>query len=299
MAAHRTRWLEIDACAKVNLGLAVIRRREDGFHDIDTIFQTTSLCDSLRLEGPEPGSSIVTTGHPVTAGDDNLALRAARLLESAAGCPPVHIELEKRIPVAAGLGGGSSDAAATLLGLNSLFELGLSSQRLELMALELGSDVPFLLSGGTARGRGRGELLTRLPALSGVWLALVTPRAQVSAALGYAHARIGLTQSERSIRLSCSAIQEGRAERLMSLLHNDLEAGVVSCCPDAASARSSLERAGARAVVMSGSGPTVVGLASSEEEALGIASRLTGRDFEIHVAHPTAWGSRVRARGAD
>ncbi|MBD3349784.1 MAG: 4-(cytidine 5'-diphospho)-2-C-methyl-D-erythritol kinase [Candidatus Eisenbacteria bacterium] len=290
------KWLEIEAYAKVNLGLAVLSRRSDGYHEIDTVLHTISLSDRIRLEGPMRSWSLETTGLEVPSDEGNLALRAGRKLEELEGCPPFRIRLEKRIPVAAGLGGGSSDAAAVLRGAEELFGLEVGRRRLEEIALGLGSDVPFLVRGGAARGRGRGERLSDLPVLEGAWLVLATPRTAVSSAKGYEHARIGLTRSERLIRLSCSAIREGRAGELPPLLHNDLEAGVVSFCPDVAAARAALSEAGARGVVMSGSGPTVLGLARGEEEARGIVSRLKGRDFEINVARPTRGGSRITGR---
>jgi 4-diphosphocytidyl-2-C-methyl-D-erythritol kinase len=291
------RWIGLDAFAKVNLGLAVVAKRLDGYHDIDTIFQTVSLADRLRLEGPRDDVSLSVSGANVPGDDRNLAVRAARALRERTGCPGCAIGLEKVIPVAAGLGGGSSDAAAVLVGLNALFELGLDTRDLEEVALSVGSDVPFLVGGGAARGEGRGERLTSLPALSGAGFVLVTPRVSVTAAQGYALARIGLTESIEFIRLSNSAMQEGDVGRLSVSLVNDLEAGVASCCPDVAVARAALEEAGATGVVMSGSGPTVVGLAPDREHACELGSRLTLRGFEINIAEATDRGSLVTGSG--
>lgn len=292
-------WLTLEAYAKVNLGLAVVARRADGYHDIDTIFQTVSLSDGLRLEGPREAVSLKIEGASLPTDERNLAFRAASILRERTGCPGLAIELEKRIPVAAGLGGGSSDAAAVLLGASALFRLDLDADVLGELALHLGSDVPFFLKGGTARGEGRGELLTPLRDLEGAWFVLATPPAPVTAAQGYAAARIGLTESSALIRLSCSAIQERDSGTLMASLRNDLEAGVVSYCPDVTSAREAMLKAGALAVLMSGSGPTVMGLVRTEKAARSIASRLEGRDLEIHVAEPTGVGSRITQRGRD
>jgi 4-diphosphocytidyl-2-C-methyl-D-erythritol kinase len=308
--------------------LAVRAKRPDGFHDIDTVFQTVSLADLVRLEGPRDDISIevsvaptaadgeLTRGTPARPGDakrpampvanddaravpadaTNLAARAAALISERTGCPGVAIRLTKRGPVAAGLGGGSSDAAAVLAGVNALYSLGMSASDLRELALALGSDVPFLVEGGTARSLGRGEKLERLAPLS-AWFVLATPAAGVTAKEGYARARIGLTRSSELIRLSCSAIQEEDIEALAASLVNDLEAGVVSFCPDVASARSALEEAGALGVVMSGSGPTVLGLARNEEHARGMASHLNGCGFQIAVARTTKEGSRITASG--
>ncbi len=290
--------LSIEAYAKVNLGLAVTARRTDGYHDIDTVFQTVSLSDLLSVEPAVGQTTLSVSGHAVPTGPDNLAFRAAELIRSRTACPPVAIGLVKRIPVAAGLGGGSSDAAAVLNGVNELYGLGLARRELEAAALELGSDVPFLVGGGTSRGRGRGEVLERLRDLSHVFFVLATPPVRVSAARGYSGARIGLTESQALIRLSCSAIQNGQTALLETSLRNDLEAGVVSCCPEVADAREALAQAGARVVVMSGSGPTVIGLVRSEAEASGVASRLEGRALEVHIARPTAEGSRIERHGS-
>lgn len=290
-------WLEIDAYAKVNLGLAVLSRRTDGYHEIDTVFQAVSLCDTLRLEGPRDRISLQVSGRDVEHGESNLAYRAARVLSDETGCAALSIELTKRIPVAAGLGGGSADAAAVLTGGNELLGLELSRAELEALGLALGSDVPFFIRGGTARGRGRGEQLEELPPLRDVWFVLSTPGVAVRAADAYRAVRIGLTESEESTKLSSSAIRNADADALASALANDLEAGVASAYPEVAAAKRALVDAGAAGVVMSGSGPTVVGLAQSEEAARAIASRLQGRGSEIHIAEPIDTGCRITRRG--
>jgi 4-diphosphocytidyl-2-C-methyl-D-erythritol kinase len=153
--------------------------------------------------------------------------------------------------------------------------------------------VPFLVGGGTARGRGRGEKIEQLPPLRGALFVLVTPVTGVSAADAYAGARIGLTHSLDCIRLNRSAIQDGDVPALARRLRNDLEAGVVLSCPDVATIRRLLLDAGALGAVMSGSGPTVVGVADSEALASEMASRLTGRDWRVHVVEPIDAGCRV------
>lgn len=288
----------LEAHAKINLALAVIGSRADGYHEIDTVFQTVSLSDSLRIEGPRPAVSVDVTGRQIAAGDENLASVAARALRDATDCPAVSIELHKRIPVAAGLGGGSADAAAVLVGMNELFRIGLSADQLEGVALTVGSDVPFLIRGGTARGRGRGERLDTLPRLSGVWFVLATPGVAVRATEAYQSGGIGLTGSRESITLCCSAIRNADVRGLAAALGNDLEAGVVLAHPEVAAAKERLMAAGALGAVMSGSGPTVVGLALSEEAAQAIASRAGGRGLETHVARPIDTGCRITGRGA-
>ena len=290
----------VEVYAKINLGLAVVRRRPDGYHDIDTIFQTVSLADTVAVEASAGGGmSLRIEGAGVPGGPENLAWRAAEAVIERTGSPGVSIELTKRIPVAAGLGGGSADAAAVLVGMNELMGLGLSLSDLREIGLTIGSDVPFAVGGGTALGRGRGEKLEQLPPFRGAWFILVTPKQAVSAAEGYARARIGLTQSAEFIRLNRSAIQDGDVPGLAKRLRNDLEAGVVLSCPDVATIKARLMDLGVLGAVMSGSGPTVVGVVESEELAAEVASGLSGPHWRIHVVEPIDAGCRVTHRELD
>ncbi|MCK4408762.1 MAG: 4-(cytidine 5'-diphospho)-2-C-methyl-D-erythritol kinase, partial [Candidatus Eisenbacteria sp.] len=267
----------------------------DGYHDIETLFQSVSLADTLVLAALEdpPRVSLSVRGIPVPDGPDNLAWRAADAALAEFGCPGVSIDLTKRIPVAAGLGGGSADAAAVLLGVDALFELRTPRDTLLKLAGFLGSDVPFMLFGGTALGTGRGESLEGLPALTGVWFVLATPRFEISAADAYRMARIGLTEPVSFIRVNCLAVREGDIPMLAKGLRNDLEAGVVSACPEVARVKDALLQHGALAAVMSGSGPTVVGLVEDEPAGQSVASRLSGRGWNIHVVAPIDVGQSV------
>jgi len=283
--------VRVDARCKINLGLEVVSRRPDGYHEIDTVFQTVSLADVLELEPLPPGEirlDVVTGCAP--AGHANLAWRAAEALAAATGAPGVSIRLEKHIPVAAGLGGGSADAAAVIGGMNALYGLGLPAEALRTVGLAVGSDVPFLIGGGTARGRGRGEKLEALTPLHGVWFVLVTPPAEVSAREAYARARIGLTGRSGFTKLICSAIQDRDPGALARALQNDLEPGVVDLCPEVGRLEASLRERGAMGVVMSGSGPTVVGLMRSREDAERIAASLSGAGRRTHVVEPVDTG---------
>jgi 4-diphosphocytidyl-2-C-methyl-D-erythritol kinase len=291
--------VSVEAFAKINLGLAVVARRADGYHDIETVFQSVTLADTVALAPLDVAAGVeLTVGGPrggssVPAGRSNLAWRAAEAMIGAFGCPSVSIELTKRIPVAAGLAGGSADAAAVLAGMDVLFGLSAPVGALAELAASLGADVPFMLAGGAALGTGRGDELTRLPALRGVWFILVTPRLEVSAREAYEMARIGLTGPASFIRVNCSAVREGDIPTLADGLRNDLEAGVVSAYPEVGRVKDALIEEGALAAVMSGSGPTVVGLVAEEAVGEDIASRLKGRDWDIQVVAPTDVGQRV------
>ncbi len=285
----------IEVYAKINLGLAVVGRRDDGYHDIDTLFQTVSLADTVALESKAGGAgiSLRVEGAQVPEGPSNLAWKAAAAVIERTGSPGVAIALKKRIPVAAGLAGGSADAAAVLVGMNELYGLGLGLSDLREIGLAIGSDVPFVVRGGTARGRGRGERIEQLPPLRGAWFVLVTPEMAVSAASAYGQARIGLTESAEFIRLNCSAIQNGDFRALARGLGNDLEAGVVSSYPEVGRVKARLIELGVVAAVMSGSGPTVLGVTTRKEDASGIASRLEGRGWQVHVAEPIETGCTI------
>lgn len=288
------RAIRIEAHAKVNLGLAVLGIRPDGYHDIDTVFQTISLADSLTIEArPDRRILLAATGQPVPGGPENLAWQAASAVMTRTDCFGVTVSLEKRIPVGAGLGGGSADAAAVLVGMDALFGLSLTPGQLAELALGIGSDVPFLLEGGTARGKGRGEELDHLkPFLKG-WFVLVTPPFQVSAGEAYERVRIGLTDDGAFIRLILSGIQQEDLDVVAGAIHNDLEAGVVAVCPQIDGIKTALKKCGATGVAMCGSGPTVLGIAGRKEEADGIASRISGHGLSARVARPVDSGCRV------
>ena len=275
--------LVIEARCKINLGLEVLRRRPDGFHDIDTVFQCVSLSDELEIaRAPRGTVRLEVEGGGVTAGPENLVWRAALAHAKATGADGAAIVLRKRVPVAAGLGGGSSDAAATLVGLDRLYSTGLPTEALRRLALVLGSDVQYFVEGGTARGRGRGEVLEPLPPLRGVWFVLVTPPAEVSAKAAYERIRIGLTRSRGFINLVCSAIQERDHRALARALGNDLEPGVVALCPEVGSLLTLLRERGATGAVMKGSGPTAVGVALRRDDADRVAASLAGHGRRVH-----------------
>lgn len=186
--------MEQRAFSKINVGLAITGKRDDGYHDIDTIFQSIFLGDSLYFARHH---SVVFSGDapelpyymarliPYT--ESNIAMKALRMIQDYTGCTQgAAIHLLKRVPVAAGMGGGSGDAAAMLLGLNKFWDLRLTDAELITMASKLGSDVPFLLKGGTARGTGRGDILTSLPTDKAHWILIVKPEISISTAEAYA-----------------------------------------------------------------------------------------------------------------
>lgn len=281
------------APAKLNLGLEVQRRRPDGFHEIETIYQSLDWGDTIEFSKLpiESGLRLELHGLPLADTPDN-SLRRAYALVSAA-CPRrmggTRIRLEKRIPLGAGLGGGSSDGAAVLLGLNRLWDLDLSREELAALALELGSDAPFFLLGGTVIGRGRGERLEPLPALHQGAFVLVSPGFAVSTAWAYEHLRLGLTGNPYRISLEQVKVYLSRFPAPGMVLRNRLEDVVFPAYPVLFDIVKALEAAGAVHALMSGSGSTVFGT-FPDRAAAGRAGQLLAERWQTWVAAPGPQG---------
>lgn len=270
-----TRTARIQACAKLNLGLRVLYRRPDGYHELRTIFQTISLADRLEMTwAPARATSIAMEGTPEIA--DNLAERAARLVLEAAGrTGEVRIRLRKNIPAGAGLGGGSSDAAAVLLALPVLAGIRIPAEQLAGLGAALGSDVPFFLYGGTALGLGRGEELYPLPDQAAEQALLIAPAIHSSTAEAYRDlsatlgpggftsgsgqpAAGGLTNIALQNKLN--SFQSGAWGQIKSSIINDFEPVVLARYPALGEIRERLRRAGATCVAMTGSGSAIFGI---------------------------------------
>jgi 4-diphosphocytidyl-2-C-methyl-D-erythritol kinase len=268
------------APAKVNLTLEVVGRRLDGYHDICSVVQAISLADTLTLE---PASTLtLRCSRPDLEGPHNLVWRAAELLRHEAGSGEgAAILLDKRIPVAAGLGGGSSDSAAALLGLNELWNLRLPPERLSLLGAALGSDIPFFLGGSPAAlAEGRGERLTPLPSLPETWLALLKPPVGLSAGAVYAaFPRERWSDGARTTNWLTEAGQ-GR----LPPPFNDLEEVALQVAPEAEQARRALLAAGAPASIMSGSGSAYFATFERQGDAATVCERLRSRGHEAYVA---------------
>jgi 4-diphosphocytidyl-2-C-methyl-D-erythritol kinase len=258
--------LVAEAFAKVNRSLVVLGKRPDGYHELDTVFQAVGLSDRLVFE--ESDTLALDVDDPsIPAGAENLVVRAARALAEAAGVKArAAITLEKRIPSGGGLGGGSSDAAVTLLGLSALWRLDLPLERLATIGAALGSDVPFFLCGGTARGRGRGERIEPLPDLPPRGVVLVMPPFPVATPLVFG--RLGAPEWDGSDPAPGEA--GGVPDR------NDLEAASEALFPALRAVRESLAAAGATQARLSGSGSTVFGLFPDLAAASEAARRLEG-----------------------
>jgi 4-diphosphocytidyl-2-C-methyl-D-erythritol kinase len=296
----RRRRVCLRAYAKVNLVLAVGPKRDDGYHEVATVLQAISLHDVVTLRPRARAFTLAVTGpeaRGVPRDRTNLVLRAARLLRDELGeTRGAAIALDKRVPHGAGLGGGSSDAAATLVGLLRLWGRRMPRARLAELAARLGSDVPFFLGPGTAIGRGRGEVLTPLRRLKPpLRLVVVVPKTRVSTREAYANHLIpksrltGWGRIVKLVQLRAFRLSRGG---IPALVFNDLEGSVQRRHPAIREVRDRLLKNGAVVALMSGSGSGVVGFASASAPPRVIAARLSRIDCKVFIARSVRAGSQ-------
>lgn len=266
--------------AKLNLYLDVFERRPDGFHDIETIFQTVSLADTLEVSPAAVDIALFCSDAAAGPAKENLAYRAATLLrERCEVRRGARMVLDKRIPVAAGLAGGSGNAAAALNALNDLWDLGLTLPELGALGLELGSDVPYCLTGGAVAATGRGEILRPLEPLAPTWFLLLHPELRVSAGAVYNHPRLARSPAPRDGAPSPKfedAAEALAGRRWEAALYNAMEGPVLGDHPELERWKGELRREGCRGALMSGSGPTLFGIFDTEEDARAAATHIVG-----------------------
>lgn len=271
--------MELQARAKVNLALDILAERPDGYHEIDTIFQEIALHDVLSIE-PGRGGFVLTCSDPALSLDEsNLIYKAWTLLRDRVDNDSVIIELEKNIPMAAGLAGGSTDAAATLIGLNRLWSLNLSFEELEALGAQIGSDVPFFIRGGTARATGRGERLRTLSRFHGKPILLINTGDTLSSR--YIYDRVennGTFDIDGLVELL-----EMESPKAYEKMQNQMETISFSVLPDLINIKEELLHQGARAALMSGSGPTMFGLFETTEQATKALNHFRGRYPFVHL----------------
>ncbi|MBI5633020.1 MAG: 4-(cytidine 5'-diphospho)-2-C-methyl-D-erythritol kinase [Nitrospirae bacterium] len=265
----------LEAPAKINWFLSVLNKREDGYHNIVSLMQSVSLFDTLLFDESERIEVISDIADlPV---EKNLVFRAALLMQARAGDGAgVRITLRKNIPLAAGLGGGSSDAASTLIGLNRLWGLNLSAEELRYMGAQLGSDVPFFIDDTFAVAEGRGEIIASIEHASEIPLLLVNPGIPISAAWAYEALHVGLTKKAVDIKLFCQCLDRKDFGALRSLQINDLEPPVFKAYSEIRRIKGLLLELGAGISAMSGSGSTVFGAFRTAEEAQNAAASMGG-----------------------
>lgn len=273
------------APAKINLSLDVLRKREDGFHEVEMVMTMIDLADRVTLELlPQDRILITSQVGTIPLDEKNLAFQAAKLLkEKYHVTKGVFIHIEKNIPVAAGLAGGSSDAAATLRGLNRLWELNIPEAELLELGAILGSDVPFCIKGGTALATGRGEKLTPIVTPPQCWVVIAKPPINVSTADVYKRLNVQAIESHPLAATMIAAIEANDYGQVCGAMGNVLEQVTLPLVPEVTRIKELMIKLGADAAMMSGSGPTVFALADKDMKAKRIYNGLRGFCKEVYV----------------
>lgn len=254
------------AYAKINLGLDVVKRLENGYHEVKMVMQTIGIYDEILLEKTDSGIIVTTDSRELPKAGDNLVLKAAKLMaEHYQISGGMRIHLKKRIPVAAGMAGGSTDAAATMKGINRLFDLGCTLQELMELGVKLGADVPYCILGGTALAEGIGERLTALPPAPDCYVLVAKPDISVSTKYVYEHLDAAGIPENPDIDGMVRAIEEGSLQGVLDRMENVLESVTARDYPVINAIKSRMKELGAVNSLMSGSGPTVFGIFIEEE----------------------------------
>ena len=276
--------IELKAYGKINIGLDVIRKREDGYHDLDMIMQTVGVYDDViisREDGTQTYEIEVSTDADILPNDKgNLAFMAAKVLMEAYDIKSkVKIHINKRIPIAGGMAGGSADCAAVLRGVNQLFQLGLTDEQLQEYGVKLGADVPYCIVGGTKRAQGIGEILTDLPTPPKCYVIIAKPDAFVSTKFVYSHIRPAQIENHPDIDGINESIKAGDLYGMCEKIANLMEDVTIPEYQIIQKVKDILKSNGAVNALMSGSGPTVFGIYDDEEKAKQSMDALSGKEF--------------------
>lgn len=266
------------AYGKINLALNVGDTRPDGFHEVSMIMQSVSVWDEITLEKRNDETITLECNLPfLGANEKNIAYRAALLMQQTYGTGGFHIRLFKKIPIAAGMAGGSADAAAVIKGVNRLYNLGLSMEEMMELGARLGSDIPFCLLGGTCLATGRGEKLQRILPMRETHVALVKPNFGISTPWSYSHFDPEKAVKKADIPAMIEAIGKGDLDEVCALMANQLEAAALEEYPVIGQIEQDLVELGATGAMMTGSGPTVFGLFKKYETAREAVRRCKAR----------------------
>ena len=266
---------KITAYAKINLVLDVLRKREDGYHEVAMVMQAVELNDTIQLREAER-NWITTNNRHIPMNMNNLAMRAVTLMqrEFPDSVPKLEVSLEKRIPVAAGMAGGSADCAAVMLGINQICNLGLTKVQLEQLSAQLGSDIPFCIGGPTALATGRGEMIEPLPECPELYLILVKPPFGVSTPKVYGNLRVHEITDHPDIQHCIQGLHKGDKLQILESMGNVLEQSTFELQPKVKSIKDGMRACGAEHVLMSGSGPTVFAAFAEYSDAEAYYSKL-------------------------
>ena len=268
--------MRLQAFAKINLGLDVLGKREDGYHEVRMIMQTIRMYDQLDMrKSVEPGIHLTTNKKYIPVDENNLVWRAAKLMMDTCGIiEGVSIHLHKVIPVAAGMAGGSSDAAATLVGMNRLFHCGLSKEKLMELGVQIGADVPYCVLRGTALAEGIGEKLTVLPPMPDCWILIGKPGISVSTKYVYTTLDLNTDTVHPDIDGMKKALEAGNLYGITERMGNVLQDVTIPAYPEVERIKEQMKTLGAVNAMMSGSGPTVFGIFDNEEKAQEACQKL-------------------------
>ena len=268
--------MRLQAFAKINLGLDVLGKREDGYHEVRMIMQTIRMYDQLDMrKSVEPGIHLTTNKKYIPVDENNLVWRAAKLMMDTCGIiEGVSIHLHKVIPVAAGMAGGSSDAAATLVGMNRLFHCGLSKEKLMELGVQIGADVPYCVLRGTALAEGIGEKLTVLPPMPDCWILIGKPGISVSTKYVYTTLDLNTDTVHPDIDGMKKALEDGNLYGITERMGNVLQDVTIPAYPEVERIKEQMKTLGAVNAMMSGSGPTVFGFFDNEEKAQEACQKL-------------------------
>ena len=270
---------DVTAYAKINLLLDVHYKRPDGFHEVTMIMQAVDLSDHISITASET-NQLYCENQYIPNDMSNLAMRGVVAMQKHfPQVPPLTITLEKHIPVAAGLAGGSSDCAAVMLGINQLFGLNADEQTLANIAAEIGSDIPFCLTGPTALATGRGEIIEPLPELPAMWVVLVKPAFGVSTAEVYGHLEQFVSKSAFDLLIMGTL----DCDRLLNRMRNSLESSTFKRYPYVRQLKQELEEMGGRHTLMSGSGPTVFSVFDNEQRAVAFYEQAKQRYEQVYL----------------
>ena len=268
--------MRLQAFAKINLGLDVLGKREDGYHEVRMIMQTIRMYDQLDMrKSVEPGIHLTTNKKYIPVDENNLVWRAAKLMMDTCGIiEGVSIHLHKVIPVAAGMAGGSSDAAATLVGMNRLFHCGLSKEKLMELGVQISADVPYCVLRGTALAEGIGEKLTVLPPMPDCWILIGKPGISVSTKYVYTTLDLNTDTVHPDIDGMKKALEDGNLYGITERMGNVLQDVTIPAYPEVERIKEQMKTLGAVNAMMSGSGPTVFGIFDNEEKAQKACQKL-------------------------
>ena len=282
--------IKIDSYSKINLTLNILSKREDGYHEIETIMQSINLADKVIITKTRDDEGIIIKCNhsQVPVDNQSLAYKSAEKILKKYGIEKgVKIEIDKKIPLASGMAGGSANSATILVGLNKVFDLGLNNKELRGIGEELGMDVPFCIQNGTALAYQRGEKITPLsPIFPPLWIVVINPGIRISTQWAYFNLNLKQAKNKKNhTKNMLKALNKGSPQEIAKNLYNSFEGLVIKTFPEIGDIKDNLINKGALGALMSGSGSTVFGIAQNEKEAISIYKKLKQRYNLIWVVH--------------